>query len=42
MYFYIFMEYFDRYDRDEDCILKAIYVDERDHEWEGTVPSQVT
>ncbi|KAG0578642.1 hypothetical protein KC19_4G038600 [Ceratodon purpureus] len=30
-----------RYDREEDCTLEALYVDERDHEWEGTVASQM-
>lgn len=37
----IILDHVCRYDRDEDCILKGIYADERQHEWEGTVPSQV-
>lgn len=30
-----------RYDRDEDCIVEALYADERDHVWQGVAASQV-
>ena len=30
-----------RYDRDEDCSVEALYADERDHVWQGVAASQV-
>lgn len=30
-----------KYDRDEDCLLIALFADDRNHEWEGTIASQV-
>ncbi|KAH8944050.1 hypothetical protein BDL97_13G088400 [Sphagnum fallax] len=30
-----------KYDRDEDCLLIALFADDRDHEWEGTIAFQV-
>lgn len=30
-----------RYDRDEDCMIEALYADDRDHVWQGVVASQV-
>lgn len=37
---YFFVKYH-RYDRDEDCMLEALYADERDHVWQGVAASQV-
>ncbi|XP_073389288.1 uncharacterized protein [Physcomitrium patens] len=30
-----------RYDRDEDCMIEALYADDRDHVWQGVVASQI-
>jgi len=41
-YFFVNSHCSTRYDRDEDCILEALYADERDHVWQGVAASQVT